>query len=82
MLANHENLLGKYEDRNLPKSSKKSWWFHNFLPQNVMIFFGFFLKSSLDHVAWDYSYSKMAKFHHTKKMAVPNTSFNFYDEYN
>ncbi len=49
----------------------KMWWF-----------FWNLKKCSLDHVAWDYSYSKMAKFHHTKKMAVPNTSFNFYDEYN
>jgi hypothetical protein len=48
MLANHWNLVAKYDNykrrkaRNLPKSSKKIWQFHNFPPQKVMIFLKIF----------------------------------------
>ncbi len=46
----------KKKAKKMPKSfKKKNWLFHNsLLPENVTIVLGFFPKSSLDHVAWEF----------------------------
>ncbi len=58
----------KKKARNLPKYSKNLGDFITFFLDNVAIFSGNFLRSSLDHVAWDFFFNlaKWRIFRHNK----------------
>ncbi len=71
MLTNHYNLIAKYgihqkKTINLLKASQNFNNFTTFLLKMWQLF-GNFQKTSIDHVVWDFFFSKMVNCCHNKK---------------